>query len=110
MLLEQVRLEHLTGELHGVRLWQEELSPGEQQRIALARILLHRPTLLVLDEATSALDAGNARHFYDSVRHALPDATIISVVHDETLLTHHTHLLILTDGRAVASALDAGRD
>ena len=99
-LLEQVRLRHLTDELHGVRMWHEELSPGEQQRVSLARILLHRPTLLVLDEATSALDADNARHFYDSVRRDLPDITIISVLHDEALVAHHSHMLTFADGRA----------
>lgn len=107
-LLEQVRLGHLAGDIHGLRLWQEELSPGEQQRIALARILLHRPTLLVLDEATSALDADNARQFYNSVRRDLPDATVISVVHDETLLVHHTHTLTFTDGRAHPAGLNDG--
>jgi len=105
-LLDRVRLGHLAEELHGVRLWQEELSPGEQQRIALARVLLHRPTLLVLDEATSALDAGNARNFYDSLATYLPQATIISVVHDETLLAHHTHTLTFADGQAHAAAIE----
>lgn len=111
-LLHRVRLGNLADDIHGLRLWQEELSPGEQQRIALARILLHRPDVVVLDEATSALDADNARHFYDSVSEALPRATIISVIHDETLLAHHTHTLSFADGRTHAAALrnPAGRD
>lgn len=102
-LLDRVRLGHLAEDLHALRMWQEELSPGEQQRVALARVLIHRPSLLVLDEATSALDADNARHFYDSVRAFLPDATIVSVIHDETLLDRHTHVLTIADGRATSA-------
>lgn len=109
-LLEQVRLGHLTDEIHGVRLWHEELSPGEQQRVSLARILLHRPTLLVLDEATSALDPDNARHFYDSIRDLLPDITIISVLHDEALVAHHSHLLTFADGRARPAEIQEGQE
>lgn len=105
-LLEQVRLGHLADEIHGLRLWQEELSPGEQQRLALARILLHRPTLLVLDEATSALDAENARYFYDRLSVSLPQATIISVIHDEALLPYHTHRLSFADGRVRSSRIE----
>lgn len=105
-LLEQVRLGHLADDIHGVRLWQEELSPGEQQRIALARILLQRPTLLVLDEATSALDGDNARHFYECLGAALPQTTIISVIHDDALLRYHDHRLIFADGRVRSEAID----
>ena len=104
-LLERVRLGHLAPDLHAERMWQEELSPGEQQRVALVRILLQRPNLLVLDEATSALDPDNARHFYASIGEAMPDATILSVVHDEALLTYHTHILTIVDGRAKADRL-----
>ena len=101
-----MRLSSLADQIHGLRLWQEELSPGEQQRIALARILLHRPDIVVLDEATSALDADNARHFYESVSTELPHATVISVIHDETLLAHHTHTLTFADGEAHAAAVE----
>lgn len=106
-LLEQVRLGTHVDEMHQVHMWQDELSPGEQQRVALARILLQRPTLLVLDEATSALDANNAAHFYLSVRTAIPDATIVSVVHDEKLACYHTHRLQLHDGHATPSIIEA---
>ncbi|WP_294235769.1 ABC transporter ATP-binding protein/permease [uncultured Sphingomonas sp.] len=105
-LLHRVRLDHLADDVHALRLWQEELSPGEQQRIALARILLHRPDVVVLDEATSALDADNARHFYDSVAEALPRSTVISVLHDAGLLARHTHILTFADGRAHAAAIE----
>ena len=44
------------------------LSPGEQQRLAAARVLLHKPDFLFLDEATSALDAENELHIYTRSR------------------------------------------
>lgn len=105
-LLERVRLATHIDAMHQVRMWQDELSPGEQQRVALARILLQRPTLLVLDEATSALDAENAAHFYESLRAAMPAGTIISVVHDEKLACFHTHRLQLCDGHATPMPIE----
>ncbi len=104
-LLAQVRLSAHGDHLHLVRMWQEELSPGEQQRIALARILLHRPTLLVLDEATSALDADNAANFYQQLLASLPAVTLVSVVHDDRLRPYHTHQLMIVDAVARPAAL-----
>jgi len=99
-LLERVRLGMHSDAIHAVRLWQDELSPGEQQRVALARILLHRPKFLIVDEATSALDAENATYFYETVLAEVPGATLISVVHDEQLARYHTNRLTICDGNA----------
>ena len=105
-LLTDVDLGHLAADMHGLRMWSEELSPGEQQRIALIRILLQRPSLLILDEATSALDPANARHFDDMIESRLPGVTIISAVHDERLHRHHSHALVIADGRATAGPVE----
>ncbi|MDM8010900.1 MAG: ABC transporter ATP-binding protein/permease [Parasphingorhabdus sp.] len=105
-LLEKVRLGAHADDMHQLRMWQDELSPGEQQRVALARILLQRPTLLVLDEATSALDADNAAHFYEAVQEAIPEVTMVSVVHNEKLAAYHTHRLLIEDGYATKSIIE----
>lgn len=104
-LLDAAHLAHLADDLHAERMWQEELSPGEQQRVALARILLQRPALLILDEATSALDPANTLHFHQQIDKYLPDVTLVSVVHDERLHRYHDHALVIEAGRATAGPL-----
>jgi vitamin B12/bleomycin/antimicrobial peptide transport system ATP-binding/permease protein len=107
-LLERVSLAVHVPVMHEVRRWQEELSPGEQQRIALARILLHRPDLLVLDEATSALDIGNARRFHAVLLEAVPDVTLVSVVHNDQLVPYYTNRLRVTDGIVHCERIEVG--
>ena len=70
------------------------LSGGEAQRLAVARVLLGKPTYAVLDEATSALDASNEAHLYEALL-ALK-TTIVSVTHHPGLLKYHHSVLELT--------------
>ena len=69
--------------------WAKVLSPGEQQRIAFARILLTKPKAVFLDEATSALDPGLEFALYQLMRTELPDCVVVSVSHRPTVEQHH---------------------
>ncbi|HEX4587308.1 MAG TPA: ABC transporter ATP-binding protein/permease [Mycobacterium sp.] len=97
--MRKVALPHLVGRLDEVLDWAKVLSPGEQQRIAFARVLLTRPKAVFLDEATSALDEGLEFTCYELVRAELPDTILVSVSHRSTVGRHHTHeLALLGDG------------
>jgi vitamin B12/bleomycin/antimicrobial peptide transport system ATP-binding/permease protein len=98
-MLDKVALHHLVNRLDEVLDWAKVLSPGEQQRIAFARILLTKPKAAFLDEATSALDEGLEFMLYQQVRTELPDTILVSVSHRTTVSQHHTHELeLLGDG------------
>jgi putative ATP-binding cassette transporter len=71
------------------------LSVGEQQRIAFARILLNRPSVVFLDESTSAMDQGLELMLYELLRAELPDAIVVSVSHRTTVGQFHTRQLKL---------------
>src|SRR5262249_19538691 len=71
------------------RAWSQELSPGEQQRIGFARVLLQRPDIVFLDEATAALDEPAQARLYGLITRRLPDALIVSVGHRPTLAAFH---------------------
>ena len=73
------------------------LSVGEQQRLAVARVLLTKPNYAVLDEATSALDVENEERLYAQLK--ATSSTIVSVAHRSTLIKHHKHVLeVVGDG------------
>lgn len=84
--------------------WSQQLSMGEQQRLAFARALLQRPDFLFLDEATSALDAATERSLYETLLQRLPDAAIVSVAHRSALQVFHEHFLHLGEGEDGATA------
>ena len=73
------------------------LSVGEQQRLAVARVLLTKPDYAVLDEATSALDVENEERLY--VQLNATSSTVVSVAHRSSLLKYHKHVLeVVGDG------------
>jgi putative ATP-binding cassette transporter len=105
-LLRKVQLPQLADQLDEVDDWARRLSPGEQQRLGFARILVVRPKVAFLDEATSALDEGLEQSLYNLLREELPDMIIVSVGHRSSLRRFHDELLELdADGRWEKSAL-----
>jgi putative ATP-binding cassette transporter len=98
-VLVKVALEHLVVRLNDVCDWAKVLSPGEQQRIGFARLLLTKPKAAFLDESTSALDEGLEMALYQLLRSELPDLICVSVSHRKTVEQHHQrYLRLLGDG------------
>ncbi len=88
--------------------WSQRLSGGEQQRLAMARALLHKPAWLYLDEATSACDPDTENRLYGLLRDRLPATTIVSVGHRTSLEAHHNrHVAVRRDGDAAVATLHA---
>jgi vitamin B12/bleomycin/antimicrobial peptide transport system ATP-binding/permease protein len=97
-VLTKVALAPLIERLDEERDWAKVLSPGEQQRVAFARILLTKPKAVFLDEATSALDEGLEFALYQLVRAELPECVVVSVSHRPTVEQHHAQQLHLLGG------------
>jgi vitamin B12/bleomycin/antimicrobial peptide transport system ATP-binding/permease protein len=90
-----VGLDHLTEQIDEEGPWDQTLSGGEKQRLAFARILLHRPEIIVLDEATSALDPASQDKLMELLTKELDATTIVSVGHRPELEAFHNRKIIL---------------
>jgi putative ATP-binding cassette transporter len=91
--LRECRLEDYVDRLQKSDQWWRILSPGEQQRLAIARVLLHMPDYVFLDEAASALDTDNGTHLYQLLTGRLEKSAIVSVAHDDSLARFHNETL-----------------
>jgi putative ATP-binding cassette transporter len=85
-------LEHFVDRLDEQQNWAQQLSGGEQQRVAVARALLHKPAWLFLDEATSALDEPSQERVYKLLTESLKGAAIVSIAHLSALTDFHGKL------------------
>lgn len=94
-ILQKVQLGHLVDRLEQEQDWTRILSLGEQQRLAFARLILHKPAVAFLDEATASMDEGLEFAMYQLLQQELPQTTIISVGHRSTLQALHQQQLVL---------------
>jgi putative ATP-binding cassette transporter len=96
--LERCDLGNLLPKLDLEERWDRELSLGEQERIAFARLLLHKPSWVFLDEATAALDEDSQRHIMGLFDVELKNTTVLSIGHRPDLAVYHTRTLQLIHG------------
>jgi vitamin B12/bleomycin/antimicrobial peptide transport system ATP-binding/permease protein len=104
--LTACKLGDYAGRLDESHHWDRRLSPGEQQRLALARAILQRPDWLFLDEATSALDPETEEQLYRLLQERLPETTLVSIAHRTNLAAFHRrrlHFIPTPEGMKVAS-------
>ncbi len=92
-LLEELHAAHCRDKFP----WQ--MSAGEKQRIAIARAVVNRPSVIFADEPTASLDRPNAEIVVDCLRRVTKGGTLFVVTHDESILKGATRVLRMSAGR-----------
>ncbi len=105
-LLESVRLDYLEareGGFDSVNDWNDVLSGGEKQRIAMGRLFYHRPLFAILDECTSAVSMDVEAELYNKAKEL--KITLFTVSHRSSLFKHH-EVMVTFDGNGGYSIKD----
>ncbi len=95
-LIAAVGLPALAARIEEEAHWNRMLSLGEQQRLGIARAILHAPDYLFLDEATASLDEPAEAALYRLLEERLKNTTVISIGHRATLAAFHNRRFALT--------------
>jgi putative ABC transport system ATP-binding protein len=104
-LLERVGLAHRETHRPG------QLSVGEQQRVAVARALANRPSLLLADEPTANVDRGNQQHIIDLIRESCREENValVLVTHSDEVAQQFDRVDLLDDMNRVAAERSADK-
>lgn len=105
-VLKDCNLNELIPRLNETAAWSEQLSPGELQRIAFARVLLRKPDWVFMDESTSFLDIKNEEALYEMLKIKLPGCSIVSVGHRPSIEKFHDSQINMLDYRSQNTNLE----
>ena len=106
-VLTAVGLGHWANRLHEEAHWNRMLSLGEQQRLAIARVILQKPDFLFLDEATASLDEAAEASLYRLLHERLKGTTIVSIGHRSTLGAFHRRRFEVARSETASEVRDA---
>lgn len=106
--LERVGLGQLTSRLGEVARWDQVLSNGERQRLAIARLLVHKPDVVILDDALSALEETVQTTLLARLKSDLPGATVISLGQRPGSAGQHDRHYVLERNGATATLVASG--
>jgi putative ATP-binding cassette transporter len=105
-VLHDSLLPHLADQLDAQGQWTQQLSGGEQQRLAIARVLLKRPRWVFADEITSALDASAEQVLYEKLLQLVREqqGALVSIAHRPGVAAFHQQQWVFTPNAGVESA------
>lgn len=92
---------------HGGKPWASVFSGGQQQRLVWARILTHKPDILLLDEASAAMSPDVESEFLASLKEELPKTILMAIMHTENIPPEFSHVMEIDMGIAKHHTLGA---